>query len=153
MMATRKGGVLNAWLDNTTRHGPGSLALLILRLGAGGMLIFGHGWDKLAHFSEKTAMFPDPVGLGSAASLALATFAEFFCALAIVLGLATRVAAIPLVINMLVAALIFHAGDPWPKKELALLYATPFITLLLAGGGKYSLDALIWPRVLGGGRR
>jgi putative oxidoreductase len=117
------------------------------------MMLFGHGWDKLAHFSEKAAMFPDPIGLGGATSLTLVTFAEFFCALAIILGLATRFAAIPLVVNMLVAALIFHGGDPWPKKELALLYATPFVTLLLAGGGKYSLDALIWPRVLGGGRR
>lgn len=152
-MATAKENLLNAWLDNTTRHGPGSLGLLILRLGVGGMMLFGHGWDKLAHFSEKTAMFPDPIGLGSATSLTLVTFAEFFCALAIIFGLATRFAAIPLVVNMLVAALIFHAGDPWPKKELTLLYATPFVTLLLAGGGKYSLDALIWPRVLGGGRR
>jgi putative oxidoreductase len=145
--------LLKGWLDNTTRHGPGSGGLLIMRLGLGGMMLFGHGWSKLAHFSEKATMFPDPIGLGGATSLALVTFAEFFCALGIILGLATRLAAIPLVVNMLVAALIYHSGDPWPKKELALLYAVPFLTLLFAGGGKFSLDAVLWPRVLGGGSR
>lgn len=137
--------VFEAILDNTTRHVPGSLGLLILRLGVAGMMIYGHGWGKLAGFSEKASVFPDPLGIGSAASLALATFAEFFCATAIVLGLATRPAALALVVNMLVAALIVHADDPFAKKEFALLYAFPFITLLLAGGGKYSLDAVVWP--------
>lgn len=141
-----RGGLRESILDNTTRHVPGSLGLLILRIGAAGMMIYGHGWSKFAGFAENASVFPDPLGIGNHASMALSTFAEFFCAVALVLGLATRLAAVPLVINMLVAALIVHAGDPWMKKEFALLYAVPFITLLLAGGGKYSLDAVLWTR-------
>jgi putative oxidoreductase len=138
-----------SWLDNTTRHTPGSFGLLALRVGVGAMMLFGHGWGKLAGFSAKSSVFPDPLGIGSAGSLALATFAEFFCAIALIFGFATRLAAFPLVINMLVAGFVFHAGDPWAKRELAVLYAVPYLTLLLAGGGKYSLDAAIWPGVFG----
>ena len=137
-------GFLESILDNTTRHVPGSIGLLVLRVGVAGMMIYAHGWGKLAGFAEKSAVFPDPLGIGSAASLALATFAEFFCAAAILLGFMTRLAALPLVINMLVAALVVHAADPFAKKEFALLYAVPFMTLLFAGGGKYSLDAVVW---------
>ncbi|MDP3938696.1 MAG: DoxX family protein [Deltaproteobacteria bacterium] len=141
--------MIGSILDNTTRQSAGSFGLLVLRVGTAGMMIYSHGWDKLAGFTEKSAVFPDPLGIGSAASLALATFAEFFCAIAILLGFATRVAALPLVINMLVVVLVVHGADPFAKKEFALLYAIPYITLLFAGGGKYSLDAVLWSRSRG----
>lgn len=120
--------------------------LLVLRLGAGGFMMFAHGWGKLSGFSEYKEMFPDPIGLGSSLSLGLAVGAEFFCALAIVIGLFTRFASIPLVITMLVAALVVHADDPFQKKELALMYLVPFISLLLTGPGKFSVDHIFLKR-------
>lgn len=119
-----------------------SLGLLLLRLVAGGMMLFGHGWAKLVDFSDIASNFPDPLGLGSNSfSLALAVFAEFFCAAAVMIGIGTRLAAIPLIITMLVAAFVVHSDDPWAKKELALLYAVPFLTLVFTGAGKFSFDA------------
>lgn len=115
--------------------------LLILRLGSAGMLFGAHGWDKLSNLSDKAGSFPDPLGIGSIFSLFLAVFAETVCALLVTLGCFTRLAAIPLVINMLVAALLVHGDDPWSKKEFALLYAIPFVTILLTGPGPYSFDA------------
>jgi len=124
-----------------------SLGLLLLRLAAGGMMLFGHGWAKLIDFSDVAPNFPDPLGLGSNNfSLALAVFAEFFCAAAVMIGIATRLAAVPLVITMLVAAFVVHGDDPWAKKELALLYVAPFLTLVFTGAGKFSFDAgSRWP--------
>lgn len=105
-------------------------------------MLFGHGWGKLAGFSDISQRFPDPLGFGSPAlSLGLAVFAEAFCAAAVMVGFATRFAALPLVVTMVVAALVIHADDPWAKKELALLYAVPFITLAFTGAGKFSVDA------------
>jgi putative oxidoreductase len=119
-----------------------SLGLLLVRVGAGGIMLLGHGWGKLIGFSEVAERFPDPLGLGSSTlSLALAVFAEFFCAAAVVAGFATRFAAAPLVVTMLVAAFVIHADDPWAKKELALLYAVPFVALIFTGAGKFSFDA------------
>ena len=118
-----------------------SLGLLLLRVSVGGMMLLGHGWGKLTSFAERSSSFPDPLGIGSSLSMALATGAEAFCALAVILGFATRWAAVPLMVTMLVAVLIIHGDDPWAKKELALLYFFPFATLLLTGAGRYSLDA------------
>lgn len=118
-----------------------SLGILILRLFTGGCMLFAHGWGKLTKFGELSGKFADPIGLGSAPSLALAVFAEVFCAIAIMLGLFTRAAAIPLLITMLVAAFVVHDSDPFQKKEFALLYAAPFLMLILTGAGSFSVDA------------
>jgi putative oxidoreductase len=124
-----------------------SLGLLFVRLGVGGMMLFGHGWAKLVGFADIAPKFPDPLGLGSSTvSLALAVFAEAFCAAAVMLGAATRLAAMPLVVTMLVAAFWVHAGDPFRDREPALLYALPFLMLVFTGPGKFSFDAgTRWP--------
>lgn len=129
-----------------------SIGLLILRVGAGGLLMAGHGWTKLAGFSEMSAKFAGPFGLSPTATLALAVFAEFFCSLLVIFGLLTRLAAIPVIATMAVAAGMIHAADPWflggpgGAKEPALLYLIPFVTLFLTGPGRFSLDALLWSR-------
>ncbi len=116
------------------------LGLLIQRVSIAGMLLMMHGWEKLVGFTYIAPHFPDPTGLGGTISLALAMFAEFFCAIAVLFGAWTRLAVLPIVATMLVAVLIIHADDPWGKKELALLYLVPMITLFFTGAGKYSVD-------------
>ena len=118
------------------------IGLLILRAGAG-VLMMTHGVGKVGRVLDGSFGFADPLGLGAAPSLVLAAFAEFFCALAVVLGFKTRWAAIPVAITMLVAALLHHAEDGWGKQEFPLLYALVFIALALTGGGRYSLDAVL----------
>jgi len=118
--------------------------LLFMRMSVGLFIVFGHGWGKLMNFGTMSTQFPDPIGLGSTVSLVLVVFAEVFCGLAFALGLVTRFSALPLIIFMLVGAAIFHADDPWQKKEFALLYLIPFVTVFLAGPGKYSLDRIIF---------
>lgn len=123
-----------------------SIGVLLLRAGVGSMMLV-HGVPKLLEFSERAARFPDPLGVGSTTSLTLAVFGEVFCSIAIVLGLGTRFAAIPFLITMLVALGVVHAGDPWSDRELAALYAVPALALVFLGGGRFSLDALIAPRL------
>jgi len=116
------------------------LGLLILRLGAGLMMLL-HGIGKVSDlFAGRAASFADPIGLGPVPSLALAAFAEFLCALAVMIGFQTRLAAIPIAFTMLVAGFVVHAGDDWRARELALLYAVVFIALALTGGGRYGVD-------------
>lgn len=128
-------------LDPGSHDKLSSIGLLIIRVFTGGCMLFAHGWGKMIKFGELSDKFPDPIGVGSAPSLALAVFAEVFCAIAIVLGLFTRAAAIPLLITMLVAAFIVHGADPFQKKEFALLYAAPFLMLIFTGAGAFSIDA------------
>lgn len=121
-----------------------SFGLLVLRVGMGALMLFGHGSDKLVNFSIKAPTFADPLGLGSSFSLALAVFAEFFCSLAVALGFATRFAVVPILILLCTAAFAVHGGDPWAKKELALVYFVPYLTILFTGAGRYSLDYLFF---------
>lgn len=131
-------------LPEETQQTLDDIGLLILRVAIGGMMIGGHGWGKLDKLmSAQEITFADPFGLGPGISLFLAVFAEVFCALLVMLGLATRVAAVPLVITMLTAAFIVHADDPFGKKEFALVYMVPFLTLFFTGPGRLSIDQLI----------
>ncbi|UCE25563.1 MAG: DoxX family protein [Candidatus Zixiibacteriota bacterium] len=129
------------------RKNPGvDLGLLVLRVGVAAFMMFAHGADKLVNFGDKVATFPDPLGLGATASLILAVFAEFFCSLAIGFGFLTRLATIPPIITMLVAALVVHGADPFPNKELALIYFVSYLVILIAGPGRLSIDRMVLKR-------
>ena len=117
-----------------------SMAKLILRLGFGGLMLT-HGWPKLDRLlSTGEFKFGDPIGLGPEVSMISAIFAEFVCAILVMLGYKTKLATIPLMFTMLVAALIVHADDPFGRKEKALLFFIGFLVILLMGPGKYSID-------------
>jgi len=132
------------WLSDTGTSRPGpSFGLLLLRLGAGGLIVMAHGWSKLSNFGRMSTEFADLIGIGPAASLLLAVFAEFFCGLAVVFGFYTRLAVIPLIIQMFVLVFIVHAVDPWHSKEFALLFLIPWLTLLFTGAGRYSIDGVL----------
>jgi putative oxidoreductase len=122
------------------------VALLILRITAGG-LMGTHGYGKVQMVLDGSTQFADPIGLGMTTSLALAAFAEFFCSLAVAIGLFTRLATIPLIITMAVAAFIVHGADPLAKKELALLFLAAYTAIGLAGPGRFSVDRLLLPRL------
>lgn len=119
------------------------LGLLLLRLCSGGFMLFAHGLPKLLGWAERSQRFFDPFGLGPAPSLALAIFAEVGCSLAIMAGFRTRLATIPLLVTMFVAAFMANAGEPWAKQELAMTFAVMFATLLLTGAGRWSADAVL----------
>jgi putative oxidoreductase len=87
--------------------------------------------------------FSDPLGMGPTVSLVLAVFAELICSILIGFGFLTRLATLPLIITMAVAAFIVHAGDPFKQKELALMYLVLYIVLFFIGSGKYSIDYFI----------
>lgn len=117
-------------------------AKLLIRLGAGGMMLT-HGIPKIGRLvGEGPVKFADPFGLGPEISLVLAIFAEVICAGLIILGFKTRLATIPLMLTMLTAAFYAHWNDPFGKKELPLLFFLVFLSILIMGGGKYALDSL-----------
>lgn len=117
------------------------ISLLLLRLAFGGLMIINHGWGKLNKLlAEGPVKFADPLGLGKEISLQLAVFSEVVCAFLLVIGLFTRLAAVPALITMLVAAWIVHGGDPFKQQEHALLFAVVYAVLIIMGPGKFSID-------------
>jgi putative oxidoreductase len=125
------------WLKN--------LGLLVLRVWLGLSMLLLHGWPKVEKYAGLSEGFPDPLGVGPAMSLNLAIFAEVFCALLLVVGLAARLAALPLVVTMAVAFFVVHGGvlTGEGNGEMAFIYLAGFVALFIAGPGRHSFDHLI----------
>ena len=117
--------------------------LLLLRLWFGGSLLALHGWGKLTQFSALATSFPDPLGVGSRWSLILAICGEVLCPILLMLGFATRLAALGAATTMGVAWYMVHqmALTGRDSGELAFVYLGGFVLLVLAGAGRFSLDA------------
>ncbi len=124
-----------------------NFVLMLLRISVG-ILMLTHGIGKFSKlFGDAPIQFADPIGVGVTASLALAVFSEVLCSILLIFGIGTRLAAIPLIITMLVAALIVHADDPFGRQELPLLYTTMYLVIAIAGAGKISVDNWIYNKI------
>jgi putative oxidoreductase len=122
--------------------------LLLLRIWAGLMLFVAHGLVKIMHFSQMSSHFPNPIHIGPLPSLLFATLSDAICSLLVVFGIATRYAALIVVINLATAfTLVHHLKLSGPGNgELPLLFLGAFLTLVLAGPGRYSIDSALWGR-------
>ncbi len=119
------------------------LWLLISRVALATFMLT-HGYPKfLKLLAGGPYSFADPFGIGVAASLVLAVLSEFIAPLFILFGLFSRLASVPVIFTMFTAAFIFHAADPFARRELALLYLVGFLAILILGPGKYSVDRMM----------
>jgi putative oxidoreductase len=112
-----------------------------------GFVFFQSGWAKLHDLATVTDYFTQ-LGLPAPAFQALlASTTEFVCGSLLLLGLATRFAAVPLIITMVVAlrtALwdqIDSLGSLFGLAEF--LYIALLLWLATAGPGPFSIDWLI----------
>ncbi|MDN5211072.1 DoxX family protein [Fulvivirgaceae bacterium BMA12] len=117
-----------------------NFGIFILRATVGSLMLLGHGMPNLMNFYQSYDTFPDPLGIGNEISFFITIFTEVICSMALILGLFTRLAVIPIIITMLITMLVINIDDPWPKKELAIVYLLPYITLYFTGSGEYSMD-------------
>ena len=82
-----------------------------------GGLLFSHGIAKWSNFDTMSTMFPDPLGIGSSASLSLAIFGEVICSLGFIVGAFYRLALIPMIFTMCIAFFVIHGADPFAVKD------------------------------------
>jgi putative oxidoreductase len=139
----------------------GSWSLFILRVFLG-IVIFPHGAQKIFGwfggygFAGTMANFTDRMHIPWFFAL-LAILAESLGSWGLIIGFLTRIAAFGVLCNMIVAILLVHLPNGffmnWGGKqkgegfEYHLLVIGMSIALLLAGGGKWSVDRAIAERL------
>ena len=119
-------------------------AILFMRIFIGAMMLT-HGIGKLQNYNAIVNSFPDPLGIGSAVSFAIITFVEVGCSVLIIMGLFTRLATLPLIFGMFVATFIAFPDKSFAAGELSFVYMGIYIMLLISGGGRYTIDAFMFP--------
>jgi putative oxidoreductase len=121
-------------------------ALLVLRVVVGTAFVL-HGAPKMAHPTTWMDALPHhpPAFLQVAAAVA-----EFFGGFMLIAGIATRIAAALIAVDMTVAITTVHLPAHTPlvtshgdSMELPFVYLFAAAVFMLAGPGRWSLDSLI----------
>ena len=129
------------------------LALLLLRCGVALVFIY-HGYPKL--FGEKERIIDAFQAIGLPAYVVYLTGAiEFFCGLALALGLLTPVAGLLLMLDMCAAMWKYNFNEgiyAVREYELPLTLGLACLALAVIGSGSLSLDHLLFQKTTGPGR-
>jgi putative oxidoreductase len=133
---------LNTFLDLQSPALTAS-GLLFMRVMAALLLFSIHGLPKLLDWSGELQRIEDPFGLGAPLTLGLAVFAEAVCPVLLVLGIAARLACLPVLAVLLVALLVVHPDWSLEQGQFAWLLVALYGGLALTGPGAYSVAGLI----------
>jgi putative oxidoreductase len=122
------------------------LALLLGRL-AVGLLFLSTGWGKVHNLEKVTAFFTS-LGIPMPHFQAiLVGYSELLCGTALVVGLLTRLATVPLIVSMIVAILTAKWPDLHGLFDLIgfeeFTYLVVLVMIAILGPGPISLDAIL----------
>jgi putative oxidoreductase len=127
-------------------EGLDGLALLLGRL-AVGLLFVSTGWGKVHNIPKVTAFFTE-LGIPAPGFHAvLVGWSELLCGAALVVGLFTRLATIPLVVSMTVALLTAKRGDIHGLFDLVgqdeFTYWVVLVMIAILGPGRIAFDHFV----------
>jgi len=127
-----------------------SAALLLARLTVG-VLFVSTGWGKVNNLAKVTDFFTE-LGIPMPGfNAVLASYTELVCGALLVIGLASRLAAVPLVITMVVAIVTAKKSELHGVPDLfgfvEWTYLVILVVIFALGPGKIALDALLERRL------
>lgn len=114
----------------------------LLRMLVSARLIYGvqdniRSWEHMIEFQKFLAARGVEFPLAAAV---ISVYVQFICGVLILIGLFTRIAAIPLIINFIAALYIAHMNDTFLGMFQALTMLVAACFFLLDGPGKLSID-------------
>jgi putative oxidoreductase len=126
------------------------LAPLLARL-AVGLLFISTGWGKVHSLSKVTEFFESLHIPAPGFNAVLVGYSELIGGALLVLGLVTRLAAIPLIASMVIAILTAKLGDLHNVFDLVgfdeFTYLVVLVMIVLIGPGSVALDAVVFARL------
>jgi putative oxidoreductase len=144
--AARESSVAGQWAEQVgwvhrLARVPLSLHQLLFRLGVASVFLRA-GLIKASGWETTVALFRDEYRvplLPPALAATIATCSELVCSTLLILGLATRLATLPL-LGMIATIQLFVYPDAWSEH---LVWGSILLFLLTRGGGAMSVDHLI----------
>jgi putative oxidoreductase len=126
--------------------GQRSLALLLGRL-AVGLLFVSTGWGKVHNIAKVTAFF-ETLGIPAPGFQAvLVGYSELLCGSALVVGLFTRLATVPLAVSMVVALITAKRADIHGLFDLVgqdeFTYLVVLVMIAVLGPGRIAADRFV----------
>ncbi|ANB72941.1 LysR family transcriptional regulator [Paraburkholderia phytofirmans OLGA172] len=112
-------------------------ALLFLRVAASVLVLIVHGLPKAMHYTSQLAAIEDPLHLGKTLTLSFAIFAEVLCPVLMIAGIATRLAALPIIVISLMALTLVHPEWTLDQAQFAWMLLILFGTIVIGGAGRY----------------
>jgi putative oxidoreductase len=126
------------------------LALLLGRLGVG-LLFLSTGWGKVHSLAKVTSFFQSLGIPAPGLNAIVVSFSELVCGTALVLGVLTRLATIPLIVSMIVAILTAKRADLHGLFDLVgfdeFTYLVVLAMLAVLGPGSWSVDRVLAKRL------
>ncbi|MEI8625891.1 DoxX family membrane protein [Pseudoalteromonas sp. B137] len=113
------------------------LGLLYLRVTASLLVIYIYGLPKIINYQVQLKVIEAPFKLGQSVTLLSVIFTEFICPIAIILGIYTRLACLPLLLLLFVAMLGVHSDWTVEEGQFGWLLIIIFSSLALCGPGQY----------------
>lgn len=98
-----------------------------------GFMMLTHGIAKIEQFDTLKSTFPATMGMSSKLSLILIILVEVGCSSLVLLGFMTRLAVLPLMFSMIIAAFFTFSPISLSTAELPMLYLGIYTFILLAG--------------------
>ena len=119
-----------------------SVNLLLFRVVISASLMT-HGYGKLLRLIDGDIWGRTHFIFNEEISMALVVFGEFFAPLFVLIGVGTRIFAIPIIYTFCVIVFDVHWGDSFGKMEKGLMFLVSYVLIFLSGPGKISVDNLI----------
>ncbi len=141
---TRKGTTLSTISTATARRRT-DIALLFLRLFIGGVVLL-HNIGKMQTYNEIIEGFPALLFDSPTLTFAVFTIAEVAFAMLIMCGLWVRFAAFLMALGMFLSIFVVVPTAGMTAGTLQFIYMGIYIFFVIAGGGAYALDSVLWSR-------
>jgi putative oxidoreductase len=117
-----------------------NFALLVFRVLMSLEMVRVHGLKKLNSGGGEAETLPNPLRLPAKLNQFIAGLSDLVAPLFVALGLATRVATLPILAVTLTGYLVVHRRDPLSVRDVSYIYSLGYLYVFLVGAGTFSAD-------------
>ncbi len=121
------------------------VALLYLRLFVGGVVLL-HNIGKMQTYNEIIEGFPALLFDSPTLTFGVFTITEVAFAMLIMCGLWVRFASFLMALGMFLSIFVVVPTAGMTAGTLQFIYMGIYIFFVIAGGGRYALDSVLWSR-------